>query len=1100
MLLQSWLANWRRNAGRLVETLRGSRRVRRSSVVPASPETLELRCLLTTATIDLGSLAPNGVTLNGIDTGDRTGWSVSGIGDLNGDGYDDVLIGALNTSGAGNAAGATGEAYVVFGKADWSATPTVELSSLNGTTGFVLYGVDGSDFAGGSVSAAGDVNADGYADLLIGAYFGDGVGNAKSNSGETYLIFGKSSWTAILNLGTLNGTNGVTFYGIDTSDQSGKAVSTAGDVNGDGYADILIGAGGGDGAGNSKDSSGESYVVFGKADWSATATMSLGSLNGTNGFTLYGATPEDGAGKAVGSAGDVNGDGFADVIIGAPDADAPGMVATLSGRTYVVFGKANWSGTATLSLGSLNGTNGFTLNGIDTEDGSGAAVGGAGDVNGDGFDDVIIGAPGAAGIDNVVDSIIGEGYVVFGKANWSATASVNLSSLNGTTGFTVYGVTMNDSLGTRVDGIGDLNADGYDDVLMSGLFAAGLNPESTGNGQTYVVYGKADWSATATLIGSALDGTNGFIVYGAAANDQSGKSANGAGDFNGDGFPDIVIGAPGVIIGEKDHIGQAYVVFGGDFTSSATQVGTAISETLTGTAGVDKLVGGGGNDMLVGEGGADVLYGGPGDDTVIVTGTNFARVDGANGNDTLKLSGSGLNLDLTTLANGKLSNIEVIDIRGSGANTLTLNALEVLNLTQASNPSHTANTLRVRRDSNDTVTMGTGWTPGLNDVVGGLTYQVFTQGAARLLLEVPGQTPLGVSLSIDHPTIAEALGTATITATLLDPAIGDVTITLGFSGSAVFPGDYSRSGTQIVISSGNTTGSITVTAFPDDDVEPTDTISVSITAVSNGLDFSGTAVSTQILDDDNHAPVFSTTDTPTVEENTATVLTVHADDADIPSQIVTYSITGGADQNLFSITTGGALAFKVAPDFEDPQDVGDNNVYEVQVSANDGLGGVSTQNLSVTVTDLDDVPQADLDLGVPQTITWINKQDAVTVLPAVVVTTSGNLNGSTLKITMDARGSKKKAADILSIPSSSNLGSTTELVYANGRLTRIITLNQNATAQGIQALLRGIQFSTKGAGLRTLTRRLDVTLSPLGGTPDTVSQTINVVKKVPRAN
>lgn len=1099
MLLQSWLANWRRSADRLISQLPSRRRVRPFSVLPASSEMLELRCLLTTATIDLGNLAPNGITLNGVDLDDRAGWSVSGIGDINADGYDDVLIGAINAAGAGNATSASGEAYVVFGKADWSATPTLELSALNGANGFLLNGAGASDFAGGSVSGAGDVNADGFADFLVGAYLGDGVGNAKTSSGETYLVFGKATWTAALNMSTLNGTTGVILYGADAGDQSGKAVSGAGDVNGDGFADFLIGAAGGDGSDNSKDASGETYLVFGKADWSATPTVTLGSLNGTTGVTFFGSVKEDASGKSVGDAGDVNGDGFADIIIGAPDADGPSNITTISGETYVVFGKANWSGTPTVNLGALNGTTGFVLNGVNSNDSSGTSVDGAGDVNGDGFDDIIIGAPAANGIDNVLDSTKGESYVVFGKASWSATSSVNLSSLNGTNGFIVYGVTMNDSVGTSVHGIGDLNGDGLDDILISAMYAAGLDPESLNHGQSYVIYGKADWSAIPTLLTSALDGSNGFTVYGAASGDMSGKWASGVGDFNGDGFADIMIGAAVASpTPERSRAGITYVVFGGDFTASTTDVGTSAGETLTGTAAVDKLVGAGGNDTLVGGGGADVLYGCAGDDIITVTSTGFARIDGGNGNDTLKLIGSGLNLDLTTLADGKLSNVELLDIRGSGANTLTLNALEVLNLTQGSNSSHTANTLRVRRDSNDTVNMGTGWTQGANTVVGGLTYQVFTLGQARLLLEVFGLTPMDVSLSIDHGTIAENQGTATITATLLDPANGDVTITLGFGGSAGFPSDYSRTATQIVIPSGQTTGSITLTAVSDGDVEMTETISVNITSVTGGLEFSTTAVSTQIIDDDNHAPVFDSESTANVPENTTAVVTVVALDTDTPAQTVTYSITGGVDKDLFNITSGGVLTFKAAPDFETPKDVGANNTYQVQVTANDGFGATAAQDLTITVTDVDDVPTVDLDLGGPQTITWIKKQAPVTVLPALVVSASGNLVGSTLTISMVAPGSKKKAADMLTVLGSS-IGTTTGQSYDGQKITQVITLNQNATAASIQALLRSIKFSTKGKGLNLPTRQLVVSIAVNGGATETVSQSITVVKKVPKA-
>ncbi|MES2791000.1 MAG: Calx-beta domain-containing protein [Planctomycetota bacterium] len=1102
MLLQSWLAKWRHNAAHLVGKLRGNRRPRRSTTAPTQSEVLESRCLLTTATVSLGNLGLGGITINGIDASDVSGRAVAGIGDFNGDGYDDVLIGAVSGDGVGNAKSNSGESYVVFGRADWSAMPTLELSTLDGTNGIILYGVDANDYSGWAVSAAGDVNGDGFNDLMIGSYFAAGIGNTKAGSGETYVVFGKSSWTAspTVNLGALNGTNGFTLYGADAGDRSGIALSAAGDVNGDGYADMLIGAPGGDGAGNAKDASGESYVVFGKANWSSTPSVNLGALNGTNGFTLYGVDLEDESGKAVGSAGDINGDGFADLIIGAPSSDGAGNLLPLAGESYVVFGKANWASTPTLNLSSLNGTNGFILYGIDAGDLSGTSVGSAGDFNGDGFDDFVIGATSAAGVGNLSDNA-GESYVVFGKASWAGTPTVNLSSLNGTNGIILVGIDPADASGTTINGIGDLNGDGFDDILISANFGRGPNNDinDTGTGESYVVYGKADWSATAIFALSTLDGSNGFTIYGADPYDQSGKWSAAAGDFNGDGFPDLLIGAPNSAGADNNtfNTGATYVVFGGNFTSSATQVGTTASETLTGTSGVDNLVGGGGNDILIGGGGADVLYGGSGDDILIVADTNFGRVNGGNGNDTLKFSGSGMSLNLITTPNSRIKNIEIIDIRGSGPNTLILNAASVLNLTQNSNPGHTANTLQVRRDANDTVTIGSGWTQGADQIIGGLTYNVYTQGAAKLLLEVVGQFVPDVTLSIDHSTMAEAGGTATITAMLQEISNVDVTVTLGFNGTANFPADYSRSAAQIVIPAGNLTGSVTLTAVDDSIVEAAETIVVSITGVTNGLQFGANTVSTQIIDDDNHAPTFTTSATPSIPENTTAVMTVIALDTDLPAQTVTYSLTGGADQNLFSITSGGVLTFKTARDFETPGDVGGNNVYEVQVTANDGHGGLTTQNISVTVTNLDDVPVADLTLP-PQTITWINKQTPAIVLPQLTVTSSGNLSGSTLTITMNAKGTKKTASDMLSIPSSSSIGTSSALVYANGRLTQVITLNQNATAAGIQAFLRGIRFSTKGSGLALATRRLDATLAIAGGTTETVSQTINVLRKAPR--
>ena len=198
-----------------------------------------------------------------------------------------------------------------------------------------------------------------------------------------------AGFAASLDLSALNGSNGFRLDGIDAGDLSGRSVSGAGDVNGDGIADLVIGADGADPDGTTD--AGESYVVFGSSAGFA-ASLDLAGLDGSNGFRLDGIAGNDASGFSVSGAGDVNGDGIADLIIGAPEPeDVPPVGLGFTGESYVVFGSSGGFA-ASLDLSALDGTNGFRLDGIDRTDQSGKSVSGAGDVNGDGVSDIIIGA------------------------------------------------------------------------------------------------------------------------------------------------------------------------------------------------------------------------------------------------------------------------------------------------------------------------------------------------------------------------------------------------------------------------------------------------------------------------------------------------------------------------------------------------------------------------------------------------------------------------------------------------------------------------------------------------------------------------------------
>ncbi len=565
--------------------------------------------------------------------------------------------------------------------------------------------------------------------------------------------------------------SGVNVAELSLSHGFPPSVSGLGDFNGDGIADLAVGDPFLD---TGMFNGGGAYVVYGHT--SALNQLPLTNLDPGHGAVISGSAFGDFVGGFQGlkNAGDMNGDGFDDLLLGSSSAkagyvvfgrpDQPSSISALDGNNGFTIGNSysralvggsdfNGDGYGDILIGSenkasvifghqgnftpqiqvstLDGTNGFTISGAIT------VLAGGGDFNGDGYDDFVLSSP-----QDPLGWITGAGsaYVVFGKGSGFAP-NFDVSQLTGFNGFRIRGFELQQFVGDTASISADYNGDGFDDLL--------IGAPGTGAGSAYVIYGH-DGPNMASMSVKDLNGINGFELVGVSSFDNTGGCVTSS-DVNGDGFDDMVIGAEDAD-GDAPDSGTAYVIYGKD-QLIGTIGGTGASDTLVGSEGADKIVGGQGTDIINGGGGGDAVNGGQGDDEIHVADNKFFRIDGGTGVDALHLDYDGAidfgNLDgnATTSDRGRIENVETIDVDNGQINALTLHLADVLDLdvtiSNLGGNANLDNVLRIDGNAGDTLQMFNvdGWSAADTSSLTG--YAIYTYQAVKVAVD----TDIAVSMT-----------------------------------------------------------------------------------------------------------------------------------------------------------------------------------------------------------------------------------------------------------------------------------------------------------------------------------------------------------------
>jgi len=551
---------------------------------------------------------PNGVELQADEdtlANSEAAAVVTGVGDVNGDSFEDFLVTAkdatVSTDG-GDLANA-GRAFLFYGNVENTVTEFVTSFTngsvtfgevfLDGGNGLVINGSEPDQRLGVSATGLGDIDGDGLADFAVGF-------EGSSDAGGVYLIFGSDSFPDNVSASDIGSESlgaaidGVRVFSSDANDLAGFHVAGAGDFNGDGLGDMILGAP--DAGTGSAQGPGAAYIVFGSGSGiGSNGAIGLQNLSTPRGIRILGEANSDRFGVSVSGVGDVNGDGVDDVIIGGPNADS-GL-----GRAYVIFGHVDYAesdGPGVLDLSRLNGSDptlefttvmpesgqlGDTVNPpITFPDDLGTIIGklpglivqgeqanstfaqsvtGPGDLDGDGVADFVIGESGYDG-SGAAEPFWGRVHVVLG--NEAFTPEITIPTIGDTLpGIVLSGVDNGDMAGAHVTGAGDINGDGLMDVLIS----AEKGTPGGFSGEAYVLLGRKTYPGSLSLRDLANNpgmGSTGLYVYNTieGAGLDFGKALSTVGDANGDSINDYIVAQTDgalVLYGATEQVSSRYM-------------------------------------------------------------------------------------------------------------------------------------------------------------------------------------------------------------------------------------------------------------------------------------------------------------------------------------------------------------------------------------------------------------------------------------------------------------------------------------------------------------------------------------------------------------